>query len=399
MLKKSLFLTAAIFTASSLLAVCSISKDEDDEGRQIIYMENSRIKVGLMPESNGRISELILKDDGEERHFFPEVEFKTLEVDDGISLVAKTNYAGLEDWAWESGAVKKNIPYTAKIVKNTPQEVTITLTAEFGAWAKVERTMSIVENSAVLQVSVKFTNTTDKPVKSSYWQHIMLNFDRNMDVGGSARLIIPLKNAGTPVFRNKLSVQQPGTDCLLDRPALSENPKAEEVSRVSQPWRAVKHEDLMFAMLIPLAQISDGVAYHYADDNSLSVENVFNYTEYAPGASHTFNTAIAVMTAMDKVDFIDKNVAVGCTVKNHSVTIQALRSGSGENFTIGVEAVKNGKVVEDVKTAAKLPASGEPFTAELKFKNNISDCQLFLVITGQNGKTAAKSALLKPVKW
>lgn len=398
---KKFFLLSSLLFAAAVHADCKISTDEDSEGRKIIYAENSRIKVGIMPESNGRIAELILKEGEDERHFFPELIFQTLEVDDGISLVGKTNFAGLEDWAWESGAVKKNIPYTAKVVKNTPDEAVITLSAGFGSWARIERTMTIAKDSAVIKLDVKFTNNTDKEFKSSYWQHIMLGFDRDMDVRGSARLIIPLKNSGTEVFRNRLAVQRPGFDCLLDRPALTGNPAAEEVSRLIQPWRAVKHDDLLFGMIVPAGQLDkDFAAYHYADENALSVENVFAPVDYAPGQSNIFTSYITVSPALEKIDYIDDNVIAGCSIDGQQVTLTALRSGAKSDFIFSVKAVDaSGKEVAGVKTAAVLPASGTPFTAELKFPCSVAGCRLFLHIAGKDGKEIAGTELLKQLKW
>lgn len=402
-MKKLLFAVLLFCGALNLSAACSVKEFEDDNGSKCLLMENSRIKVVLMPGSNGRIAELAIKEEDDERHFFAEVEFSTVEVGNGISLVGKTNYAGLEDWGWEEGLIKKNVPYKAEIIKNTADEATVKMSAVFSTWADVERLITITRDSAVVKLEVKFTNVSKNPIDRTYWQHIMIDFDRTGDHSG-VRLFIPVKQTGeNGKVLGEAYLQQPGKTCVLDRPATSSNPKAQDYSRLAQPWRAMVNEDLLFGMVVDFATFrQDAAAYHF-NLTALSCENIFSKTAYKPGESHVFRSQMIASYAPAGVDYMDSNIVLGCARNmvdgKLEMDISAYRTGALKNLRLSFSAAdNNGKVLETVSCDAVLPASGDAFAKKLIFKKAQADSRFFVEISA-DGKNLAKSELLPRIKW
>lgn len=401
-MKKFLLFAAFFCGIFTLSAACSFSESEDDNGNKILIMENARIKAVIMPESNGRIAELILKDEDDERHFFPELEFSTVEVGNGISLVGKTNYAGLEDWGWEEGLIKKNVPYKAEVLKNTPDEVSVRISAVFSFWANLERTMTITRDSAVLKISTAFTNVQQEPIERTYWQHIMVDFDRNMDIN-AVKFFIPVKHTGE--YGKVLRVaylQQPGKNCVLERRAVTSHAKAQDYSRLAQPWRAMVHDDLLFGMIVDLNSFADGAAYHFVKD-VLSCENIFSKVKYQPQGSKIFHSWIVLSKTPERVDYLDRNLVLGCRREisgNKAVLdISAFRTGAQKEFKLTFKAVgKDGKEQSSTAFDCELPANGDAFSQQVVLDKVDADSR-FMVEISANGKKLAVSELLPQIKW
>ncbi|MBE6356560.1 MAG: hypothetical protein E7058_05555 [Lentisphaerae bacterium] len=403
MMKKFLLAIVLFCAIMSVSAACSVKKTEYSDGQPALVMENSRIKVVILPGSNGRIAELAIKEEDDERHFFPEVVFSTVEVGNGISLVGKTNFAGLEDWGWEEGLIKKNVPYTAEIIKNTPDEVTVKMSAVFSSWANLERSVTISRDSAVVKVATALTNVAKERMTRSFWQHIMVDFDRGMDLD-SVRLFIPVKQTGEMgKVLDVAYLQQPGKDCVLDRPAVCTHALAQDYSRLAQPWRAMVHDDLLFGMVVDPADFrGEGVAYHYTKD-VLSCENIFPKTAYQPGEKHVFRSEMIAAYFPGRVDYLDKNVVLGVSrsVADGKVvlTVSGYRTGAQKNFRLSFSAADaRGNILETAACEAELPAAGEAFSKALTFAKAGNDSRFFVEISAGN-KKLARSELLPQVAW
>lgn len=409
---KKFWLISALCTVffTQLCAECSITTETDDNDRDIYIMENDYIKAVIAPASSGRISEFVWKNG--DRHYFPELEYNALELTDGVFVVSKSNYAGYEDWIYEDGLIKQYVIYKAKILKNTPEICSISVSCEKGQ-GSLERIMTIRKGSSVLEIDTILTgfpqNTQDN--YASFWGHIMIDVDRCAD-HDQTKVFIPTKK---PALRTAVKkhrgrgkpshtlMQQVPFDCVVDRMAKLDNSMS-DMSYAAQPWRAYIANDLLLGTVVPLEDISpDGHFYNYIgleNPAMLSIETIFAARQLLPGKAVHNRQSLIGREWKHAVDYLDNNLLVAAEWNGTGEVTLTVGGFAGFNgVSCSVELLDNGKTVEEksVKFGNLSPLTES--AAKVSFAQKVTDPRIKLTFKDASGKVISSSELLKRIKF
>lgn len=301
------FSLALLLAASSVQADCSLSQTKDDGGETIV-MENRFIRVKILPESNGRIAEYTLKGAQRERSLFSKLVFETFDLTPDVKTVTSTNYAGLEDWIWEVGLVKKWLQYAAKVVKDTKEEVAVELALKASGY-DLRRTVTIRADSAELDVTVELMGKDGAKRNLSYWPHTCLALDGEIN-NDQTRIFVPTAPQAKPERRANVRVQAVGQEEVYSRVLSAKTKDTSDFFAPAQPWWAMARNGLMLGMQAPKSETDrDGAYYSYASPDCLTMEVVYNSHEFSAGVRQSCHLTFLACEGLERVDYLDRHLA------------------------------------------------------------------------------------------
>ncbi|MFH0796928.1 MAG: hypothetical protein V2A65_07725 [Candidatus Omnitrophota bacterium] len=306
-------LTTGILVLSLLVnyarADCRISKGKEDRWEAIV-LENDYIRVKVLPESNGRIAEYILKGAGGERKFFPKMVFKTFEIMPDVETILETNFSGLEDWIWEVGLTKQYLKYQSKILEKSKEKSSVELSLA-GSEYRIIKTVSIFKDSSEVAIQVKLVNRTSEKKIGSYWPHTCIALDGVID-NDNTRIYVPM-NPSTNLERRKgLYLQKIEQETVYSR-KVSDRGKdnGSDFFAPAQEWWAMVKDNLVLGMLVPLSETDrDGMYYSWSGPAGLSMELIYNSYEFLPGQEQIYHLSFVSTEGLDSIDYINKYITL-----------------------------------------------------------------------------------------
>ncbi len=400
-----IFLLFAVLSCSiALHAQCKLLQDEDDTGQEFFILENKYLQVKILPQSSGRISEFMLKKG--QRHCFPKLDYQTMSLTEGVFVVARSNFAGFEDWIFEEGLLKQYVAYTAKVIADTPEKCSLSVSCRKGS-GLLSRIMTLRADSAVLEIETVITGVKSD-VKAnrtvSFWSHIMVDLDRAHD-REAVRLYLPVKKSDGNMQRRKESViQRVPFDCIVSRYAIAVPEALSDMFRPAQPWRAYCRKGLLLGSTVPLADLApDGFFYNFIGlENApdLSLETVYGARPLPPGTKRVHHQTLLAREWSHPVDYLDQNVVVCCKwngKRNAVLTIGGTSSLSG--VTADAELLDNGKAVEKITFAPGNLTPENEFVQKLAFRREVTAPRLRLTFRDSSGKVVTTADLLKRMNF
>ncbi len=394
---------AALFSlVCPLHAECLLETDESDDGKEVFVLENKYIRAVIAPSSSGRIAEFMLKKG--ERHFFPELLYKTQELTEGVFVVARTNYAGYEDWFREVGLVKQHVVYKTRIIEKTPDRCTLAV-SHTKSVGELERIMTLRSGSAALEIE---TVITGKPqgknaVKTvTYWPHIMIDPDRQGD-HDAVRLFLPTRMPEKDHKKARMMQKVPFT-CIVDRMAAADPVNMADQYLPAQPWRVAGVNGIILGAITPLDELEpDGIFYNFIDTNNpklFSFETFFGCRMLSPGEKRSHHQILLARGWKHPVDFLDRNLIVACEWQGTdklTMTVGGIATLSG--VTAVVELLDNGKCVEKQKYSfGKLTPENEG-SWKLSFRQKVKDPRIRVAFSDSSGKVITDAVILKRLSF
>ncbi len=358
-----LFLAAGLATAGP----CRLTEREYAGFRSLV-LDNGCVEAILVPGYNGLIAEYNFKPTVQK--MFMDLQLQKFRVSDAL-VFTETNYGGFKDWFWESGLVRAALKYDARIVRNTPDEISVCLSYDRGQ-VRIERYVSLRRDSTVLSIETVITGTLENPVTLSYWPHNML---RKLEDG--EKFLIPLakvsgqKRKGVDVY-NFDRIKEPGVYDIREIAA-----KNQELSFFFVPaqdwWGVVRKDGTVLVQEIPdigPLQEGDGLFYtNYTKDQQATQEVIFQAEKFGAGTVKRYRINYCAAAGFSSLDYAGSGLmlAVG----------RAERTGGGIRLPIRVAApekvrggrllltLDDGSAVETAVVALPVlsPERSEPVTA------------------------------------
>ncbi len=389
--------------ALPLRAQCTLDTKEDDSGREVFVLENEYIRAVITPSSSGRIAEFMLKKG--ERHCFPALEYKALELTEGVFVVSRSNFAGYEDWIWEEGSIKQYVVYQVRILKKSPEECSLSVRCRKGA-GLLERVMTLRTGSAAMEIETILTGVPQKDIKKntvSYWSHIMIDPDRTGD-HNKVRLYLPTRKPEEKHQRSGTLMQQVPYDCIVSRMAVVMPESMSDMFLPAQPWRAYAVNGLLLGSITPLEELSpDGLFYNYIGLNKagdLSLETVYGGRELPQGTKRFHHQTLLVREWTHPVDYLDKNAVISCEWSGKKKAILSIGGITIlKNVTAEAELLDNGNPVEKIHFTPGTLAPEKEFAQELVFRKEVNDPHLRIIFRNGAGKVLTKADLLKRLNF
>lgn len=389
---------------------CKVYQDKWQE-QQTIVLENNLIKVVLIPASNGRIAEYVFKPANTDQ--FRKLVLKELEISPEFKMVS-SNMAGYEDWIWELGAtafVNRSARYKSKITENTPKRCSVVLSYESACG--IDRTITISDDSALLDVTTKLTNLMQGGQTYSYWIHTMVHPGgasdlRDLDVyipvakgGGSRRGCGMVKCDVDTVHKQNLEISA-----------------ANIFAVPSQGWWGFvsRKSSQALIQLVNVKELGeDGFLYSNkgaaAGDSqegySLSMEAVYKSQSMIAGESATYHASYGICKGLDSLAYADSNIVVSLAkpvdvsggdikvnLKIGSFTV--LDGVSGKAYLVRVDGQTLGSA--DISVPAISPTT--PADVSLAFKqgtNSVGQCHIRLELSDSKGNKISQCELLEPL--
>lgn len=334
-----IFLVILLFPGGTLFADCSISRGNFD-GYETVVLENSLIRVVVIPDSSGRIAEFALKPAAE--NLFPQLQVKRFPLTSKVEL-ATGNFAGFEDWIWEIGLVNRVARYQCKVIRETKESCVVQLTYAAGALYHFERTLTIGKDSAELLIETQITNPTKEPKEYSYWAHmcVLPGQEKYLCDTNKMKVFAPTgkderKAQKTKKLPKMVAVEK---DTVFEKTFSGE---ANDFFVPRQGWWAMFNQPKKAALiqLVPLDEIAgDGCFYtNSGNDNTelpgdrpdpkvmYTMELIYSSQTIPPGGRKTYHLGLVACNALSGMTYAGKYLLLDVpqkiiTLKNGTATI------------------------------------------------------------------------------
>lgn len=404
MKKISLFLLVACCgIVMPIQAQCTLDVEEDDAGQKVFVLENEYVRAVVTPSSSGRIAEFTLKKG--KRHCFPKLDYKALELTEGVFVVSRSNFAGYEDWIWEEGYIKQYVVYQTSILEKSSEKCSLAVRCQKGS-GLLERVMTLQTGSVALEIETILTGVPQKNAKKkmvSYWSHIMVDPDR-LGNHNKVHLYLPTRKPEEKHQRTGIMMQQVPYNCIVSRMAVAMPESMSDMFLPAQPWRAYAVNGLLLGSITPLGELSpDGFFYNYIGRNKagdLSLETIYGARELPPGTRRLHHQTLLVRKWGHPVDYLDQNVIICCQWngnRNAVLTIGGIYFLKG--VTVNAELLNNGKLVEKITFKPGNLTPENEFVQKLVFRKKVMDPRLRLTFRDPSSKIITVANLLKRLNF
>ena len=297
-------------------AECKVYESQWENYKSIV-MENDLIRVSIIPEANGAITEYFFKKEG--FNAIAPVESKKFSLLPSVAVV-DTNFGGYKDWILETGVVKNEKNYDFKILDKSGESVSVEVS--YSSHVKLSRVMTIHDKSTLLDIAVTVTNIIDKPCKFSYWAHTLITpagLVKNREI-----FYVPVASGKTCIRRNV---------CLKSESSTvneTVNTAAECASASfipAQGWKGVlnKEKKALYCEVMPFSEIeNDGYFDFWKGQKGgelgnpvslLTSETVFPTETISPNESLKLELSMLQTSGLDGLSYAGKNICLYFPVK------------------------------------------------------------------------------------
>ena len=318
-LVKYLFLMPllAIAGGASGSAPCKMSKTKA-YGIPAVSMENSFLKLTVLPDSNGRIANIkyipadteLLRPYREERKV----------IDPLLPKMISSNLGGYKEWLWGV----RPIYNTMKIVglKSAPKRIELGLDCKYymSKLLDLKRNIILNRDSSSILIKTRLKNIGKKAQDVKLWVNTIP--DTTVKTGST---VYPVK--GGVKFIDRYSTLYSKEDCLHK---FRDNAESNFFATVAQPWCARVFEDKNFVMVYSFAtqnNSSDMMFYSWKGKSDgipcITIETIYPSIKLQPGKTAEYTTKVMVFKGLSNISGLCGDVAIDCEVQQEKDEIQA----------------------------------------------------------------------------
>jgi hypothetical protein len=337
-------------------AECKVYESEWNDYKSIV-MENDLVRVTILPDSNGSITE----------YHFKQPNFNVIAPVENLKFgltktvaVADTNFGGYKDWNFEIGALKAERAYSCKIVEKSRERVAVL--AAYASNVRLERLMTLRDNSTLVEIEITIANIYKAPCKYSYWSHIMI-----MPAGRVNNREVFYVPVGAGLVSTRNSACFKSDQDTVAEAVNSVNACASSDFLPIQGWKGVLNKELktLYAEVLPVEQVGkDGYFGFWKGQKGgelgnpislLTSESVFSSQEIKPGESIKLKLSLLQTLGLGGLAHCSANLCLNITPRQ-------------------------------TKTGNK------PLTVEVNSPRTLANHKLSLLLIGAGGKVAAPLA-------